>query len=57
MGNLATKDLYKVVAIAPSGTRRVIAPSVGAFKASRLAAEIKRRGFKVEVVEVYVLKD
>lgn len=47
-----TGEVYKVVAIAPSGATRVVAKNVGAFRASRLANEVQARGFKAEIKKV-----
>ena len=49
---LATNDVFNVVAIAPSGATKIVAKGVGAFKAARLAKEVQARGFKVEIVAV-----
>jgi hypothetical protein len=43
---------FNVVAVAPSGATKVIAAEVGALRATKLAAEIKARGFAVRVEEV-----
>jgi hypothetical protein len=53
----ATNETYKVTAVAPSGAKKVIAKAVGAFKATRLKAEIERRGLAAEITAVYVLRD
>lgn len=60
----ATRELYKVVAVAESGATKVVAESVGAFKATRLAKAVEARGFAAKVLPigeavpvVYSLKD
>jgi len=60
----ATRELYKVVAVAETGATKVVAESVGAFKATRLAHAVTARGFVARVVSlnggeavVYSLKD
>lgn len=50
MPRAATK--FNVIAVAPSGATKVIAVEVGALRATKLAAEIKARGFDVRVEEV-----
>ena len=50
--NLRTNEKFKVVAVAPSGASKVIAKSVGAFKATRLFHAIRAKGFGVVVRNV-----
>ena len=49
---MRTNELFKVIAIAPSGATKVVARKVGAFKATRLFHAIKAKGFDVEVRNV-----
>jgi hypothetical protein len=49
MRHLAAKETYKVVAVEPSGATKVVAVNIGAFKATRLAAEIEARGLQAQV--------
>lgn len=46
---MTTGELYKVVAVAPSGATRVVAKNVGAFRAARVASEVMARGFQARV--------
>ena len=50
--NLRTNEVFKVVAVAPSGAKKVMAQRVGAFKATRLFHAIKAKGFDVEIRNV-----
>lgn len=50
--NLRTNELFKVVAVAPSGAKKVMAQKVGAFKATRLFHAIQAKGFEAEIVNV-----
>lgn len=49
--NLTTNEQYKIIAI-HGDKRKVVTKRVGAFRATKLAAQIKAKGFQVEVKRV-----